>query len=375
MHRITAGRIALMTITMALLAAGCHKAAPGAAATALDPVTIGPENVVVIVRDTLRSGPTVSGTLAAEQEAALRAEVGGRIVRVLADPGQPVDKGQLLIQLDDASIRDAWLSARSGVTAAKATDDQAHRDVARDQRLADAGAIAARDLEASQRASLAADAALADAQARLANAQLQLDRTEIRAPFRGLVSERPVNAGDVVQIGTPLVSVVDPVGMRLEAQVPVDQLTAIHLGTPVDFSVNGLGDRQFIGRIDRINPSVDPATRQVRIRVSIPNSGHALVSGLYAQGRVSTVVRIGVSAPVAAVDLTGAAPVVRRLHDGKVEIIEVRLGVRDDLAGRVELLGPIAAGDTLLLGSAQALSAGTPVQVMLPDAGARRQAP
>ena len=356
---------------MTLVLGGCHKAAPTDAAPA--PVTVGPENVTVLIQDTLRSGPTISGNLAAEQEAALRAEVGGRIVRVLADPGQPVRRGQLLIQLDDASIRDAWLSARSGVTAAKSAAEQAHRDEARDQRLADAGAIAARDLESSHRASLAADAALADAGARLANAQLQLDRTEIRAPFGGLISERPVNAGDVVQVGTPLVTVVDPIGMRLEAQVPVDQLTAIHLGTAVLFSVNGLGDRRFTGRIDRINPSVDPATRQVRIRVSIPNSGHALVSGLYAQGRVSTVVKVGVSAPVAAVDLTGSAPLVRVLRGGKVDAREVRIGVRDDLAGRVELIGPVAVGDTLLLGSAQALSTGTAVQVMLADTGASRR--
>jgi RND family efflux transporter MFP subunit len=370
MYRISAGRAAGAVFTMTLALGGCHKAAPTVAALA--PVTVGPENVTVLVKDTIRSGPTISGNLAAEQEAALRAEVGGRIVRVLADPGQPVRRGQLLIQLDDASIRDAWLSARSGVTAARSAAEQAHRDEARDQRLADAGAIAARDLESSHRAALAADAALADAGARLANAQLQLDRTEIRAPFDGLISERPVNAGDVVQVGTPLVTVVDPIGMRLEAQVPVDQLTAIHLGTAVLFSVNGLGDRRFTGRIDRINPSVDPATRQVRIRVSIPNSGHALVSGLYAQGRVSTVVKVGVSAPVAAVDLTGSAPLVRVLRDGKVDVREVRIGVRDDLAGRVELIGAVAAGDTLLLGSAQALSAGTLVQVMHADTGAAR---
>jgi hypothetical protein len=117
---------------------------------------------------------------------------------------------------------------------------------------------------------------------------------------------------------------------------------------------------------------VDPATRQVRIRVSIPNSGHALGSGLYAQGRVSTVVKVGVSAPVAAVDLTGSAPLVRVLRDGKVDVREVRIGVRDDLAGRVELIGAVAAGDTLLLGSAQALSAGTLVQVMHADTGAAR---
>ncbi|MGH7732439.1 MAG: efflux RND transporter periplasmic adaptor subunit, partial [Gemmatimonadales bacterium] len=102
MHRIPAGRAVIAVLTTALLIGGCHRATPNAAAAALDPVTIGPENVTVLVRDTLRSGPTVSGTLAAEQEAALRAEVGGRVLRVLADPGQPVEKGVLLINMDDA---------------------------------------------------------------------------------------------------------------------------------------------------------------------------------------------------------------------------------------------------------------------------------
>ena len=358
-------------IFAALLAAACgKKAADPTQSAALDPISVGSENVAIVERDTLRSGPTISGTLAAEQEAALRAEVGGRVTRVLADPGQQVGKGQLLVQLDDAAIRDAWLSAKSGVTAAETVADQSHKDEERNQRLSDAGAIAPRDLEAAHRASLTADAALADAKARLANAQLQLDRTQIRAPFAGFVSERPANAGDVVQVGTALVTVVDPVGMRLEAQVPVDQLAAIHVGTPVNFTVSGLGDRRFNGRIDRVNPAVDPATRQVRIRVSIPNSGHALVSGLFAQGRVGTVVKVGLGAPPSVVDLTGAAPLVRRVRHGVVEVIPVQIGVHDDLAGRVELLGPLSVGDTLLLGSAQGLAAGSAVRVLGADTGA-----
>jgi RND family efflux transporter MFP subunit len=365
MHR----RIAVPVAFAAVLAfTACGRKAPAGQA-APDPVSVGAENIAVVARDTLRSGPTVSGTLAAEQEAALRAEVGGRVTRVLADPGQPVARGALLIQLDDAAIRDAWLSARSGLTAAESAADQAHRDEERNQRLSDAGAVAARDLEASHRATLTADAALADARARLANAELQLRRTEVRAPFAGFVSERPANAGDVVQVGTPLVTVVDPVGMRLEAQVPVDQLSAIHVGTPVSFTVSGLGDRRFNGRIDRVNPAVDPVTRQVRIRVSIPNGGHALVAGLFAQGRVGTVIRPALSAPPGVVDLTGAVPVVRRVRHGVVEVVPVQVGVRDDVAGRVELIGPLAAGDTLLLGSAEGLLAGTPVRVLGADTG------
>lgn len=365
------GTGALLALAVAGMS-GCRRPA-GAGAEALAPVTVGPENLTVVERDTLRSGPTVSGTLTADHEAALRAEVGGRVEQVAVEPGDPVSQGQLLLRLDDVAIRDAWLSAKSGVTAASAAAEQAHRDEARNTRLADAGAIAPRDLEASHRATLAADAALADARARLANAQLQLDRTRIVAPFAGVVSERPVNAGDVVQVGTALVTVVDPARMRLEAQVPVDQLAALRIGTPVTFTVSGLGDRRFAGRVDRINPAVDPATRQVRVRVSIPNGTHALVAGLYAQGRVSTVATLGLAVPADAVDQTGPAPVVRRLRHGQVEVVPVSLGVRDELAARVEIRGAVAAGDTLLLGSAQGLAAGTAVRVAQADTGAARR--
>ncbi|MFI5235017.1 MAG: efflux RND transporter periplasmic adaptor subunit [Gemmatimonadales bacterium] len=360
------GRIAAAAIVLLVSFGACGKKA-AADPAADDAVTVGPENITLVARDTLRSGPTISGTLAAEQEAAIRAEIGGRVMQVLVDPGQEVARGQLLLKLDDTGIRDSWLSAKSGYTSARTAADQAHRDEERNQRLADAGALAPRDLEAAHRATLAADAALADAQARLSNAQLQLDRTQIRAPFAGVVSERPANAGDVAQVGTMLVTVVDPIGMRLEGQVPVDQLTALHLGTAVSFTVSGLGDRRFTGRIDRINPSVDPATRQVRLRVSIPNAGHALVSGLYAQGRVGTVARVGLAVPASAVDLTGPSPTVRRLQGGRVSVVPVQLGVRDDVVGRVEIIGAVAAGDTLLLGSAQGLVAGTRVRMMLTD--------
>ena len=97
----------------------------------------------------------------------------------------------------------------------------------------------------------------------------------MRAPFDGIVSERAVSAGDVVQPGSPLFTVVDPSSMRLEAAVPADALTAVAVGTPVEFTVSGLPGRTFRGRVERVNPVADPATRQVRVYVGIPNAARA----------------------------------------------------------------------------------------------------
>jgi membrane fusion protein, multidrug efflux system len=158
----------------------------------------------------------------------------------------------------------------------------------RDTRLHQAGAVSERDLERSRTRVATAEAALADAQARLVSAKEQLDKTTVRAPFPGIVSEREISAGDVVQAGALLYAVVDPSSMQLEATVPADQLQSLKIGTPVEFTVSGYGARRFQGRIARINPSVDPATRQVRIYVTIPNRDQGLVAGLFAEGRVES---------------------------------------------------------------------------------------
>src|SRR5918998_6199804 len=141
----------------------------------------------------------------------------------------------------------------------------------------------------------------------MVSAQEQLRKTAVRAPFAGVVSEREVSAGDVVQPGALLYTIVDPSSLQLEATVPAEQLQSLKVGTPVEFTVAGYGARRFQGRIDRINPSVDPATRQVRIYVTIPNRDQGLVAGLFAEGRVESERRRALAIPFAALDPRGTS--------------------------------------------------------------------
>src|SRR5581483_8690063 len=130
-----------------------------------------------------------------------------------------------------------------------------------------------------------------------------------------IVSQRTVSAGDVVQVGGALYTIVNPSTMRLEASVPADQLSSIRVGSPVDFAVNGYPNRSFTGHITRVNPVADPSTRQVRIIVSLPNENGTLVGGLFADGHVASEVRNAPVVPVAAVDESGLKPFVMQIKN------------------------------------------------------------
>ena len=358
MNRAGMGAVALI---VAGLAACGRKNDPKAAAP--PPVVLGPENVAVARRIELQTGPTISGALAAEREADVRAEIGGSVLSVSAEQGQAVASGAVLARIDDTAVRDQFISARATLRTAQENLQVARRNAERAERLAQAGAVADRDLEQARASATNAAGVVADAEARLASARKQLERTTIRAPFAGVVTERKVSPGDVVQSGGQLFTVMDPASMRLEATVPAEQLATVRVGSTVQFTVNGFPDRTFEGRIQRVNPAVDPATGQVRIYVSIPNAGRSLVSGLFAQGRVATTRQQALAVPATAVDQRGTAPAVLRLRDSRVERVPVETGLLDEVAARIEIRSGLAEGDTGLLGSAQGLSSGTVVRV------------
>ena len=366
-------RVALLITATTVSVTACQKgAAEEQDAQAPAATVVGRENVAVAANDEIRSGPVVSGALKAEREGEIRAEVGGPVLQVLVEQGERVRAGQQMARIDDAALRDAFLSARSGMTAAQSAYDLAERESQRAARLLEAGAIAERDAEGARSALDAARSRLADARARMTLAQEQLNDTHVRAPFDGVVAQRQVSAGDVVAPGAAMFTVIDPSSMRLEASVPADQLSSVRQGSPVTFTVRGYADRSFTGRVTRVSPSADPVTRQVQIIVSIPNTGRALVAGLFAEGRVTSESHMGTVVPAAALDQRGVAPVVVRVKNGAVERVPVEVGLTDPTTERVEIVRGIVAGDTVLVGAATALSAGTRVRVSDPtDAPAR----
>jgi multidrug efflux pump subunit AcrA (membrane-fusion protein) len=147
----------------------------GAEQNAPPPVLLGPENIAIVQETTLATGPIISGSLTAVREAEVRAETSGPVRESRVEAGQRVKAGAVLARLDDTALRDAFLSARAAFRSAEVTVGDARRDLERDERLHQAGAVSDRALEQSRTRVATTEAALADAQARLAALAGRLD--------------------------------------------------------------------------------------------------------------------------------------------------------------------------------------------------------
>ncbi len=365
----TVAGLALLAAAVLVAACGGSDATPApAGAGAAAGVSIGPESVVTVARGEIRTGPLLSGELRAVREATVRAKMPGSVLEVTIEEGQAVRRGAVIARIEARPLQDALLSSQSAVRSAEQSLAVAEREAERTASLVKGGALAERDVEFARSAVAGSQAQLADARARLASVRQQLEDAVVTAPISGVVSGRPVNAGDVVSPGTPLATIIDLSEMWLEASVQSEALAALKPETPVDFQVRGYPGQTFEGHIERVSPSANPVTRQVAIFVHVPNTRGRLVAGLFAEGRVTSERREAIVVPATAIDTTGQRPRVLRLRDGKAERVPVEVGIRDDRTERVEILSGIAPGDVLLIGAARAVTPGTPVTVSGPTA-------
>jgi RND family efflux transporter MFP subunit len=361
---------ALAALATTLLGTGCGSG-QGSAAAGQPPATVlqlAQENVATAEVGQIAAGPAISGELTAARQATIRAQVGGSIVGLPVDRGHAVRSGDVVARIASRDLEAAFASSKAAVGSAETALSVAVSEHQRTTALVKGGALAARDLDQTRNAVSAAEAALASARARQTSVWQQLEDTSVKAPFSGIVSERPASLGDVVAPGTELLTIIDPSSLRLEALVPSDQIQDVRPGAPVHFSIRGI-DGPVVGEVDRISPSADPVTRQVSIFVSVRNPGGRLIAGLFADGRVHTASRTGVIVPLAALDETGPVPTVTRIREGKAERVAVQLGVRKVETEQIEITGGLAAGDVLVVGSARGVAPGTPVSVVRPGTG------
>jgi RND family efflux transporter MFP subunit len=207
-----------------------------------------------------------------------------------------------------------------------------------------------------------AEAKLAATRARLSAATEALEHTLIRAPFAGIISARPVNTGDIIESGNVVFEVLDPTTMYLESSVPATHIALVHVGAPVQFNVTGYPARTFTGRIERVNPAADPATRQIPVFITIDNADGKLVAGLFAEGRLAPSNGPALLVPSAALDRDGSSLAVVRLAGGRIERRQVETGRQDPDGALVEIRSGLTLGDTVVLGVSRSL-AGTAARI------------
>lgn len=345
-------RPSLLILSLCLVLAACGQGGKDSkvsdkAATAERPLQITAEDYVTIQNNSLASGPVITGTIQPERKADLRAEVSAIVMQVLKENGEVVRRGDLLVRLDDTTFRDQLASAEQGARAAQQTLDQAERQLERLKTLRASGMTSMQALEDAEIRRNNAQSELVAAKARSVAARQQLQRTEIRAPFDGIVSERKVSNGDTAQIGKEIMKVIDPNSLRFQGLISAESVNIVKAGQSVSFKINGY-DQQFIGKVRRVDPAANATTRQVEVLVDFVGKEQPHVSGLYAEGRVEAGSTEALTIIGSALIRDGDKAYVWAVQDGLLKRLAVVLGERDVRRGDYAIISGLKSGDKVL---------------------------
>ena len=311
-------------------------------------LVIAPEDVLTIQANALASGPVVTGSIQPERKADLRAEVSAVVLQVLKENGDLVRRGDVLARLDPTSIRDNLQSAEANVRNATQALDQSERNLQRLKTLRDSGMTSLQALDDAEVRRNAAQSELAASHARAVLARQQLERTTVRAPFDGVVSDRKVSAGDTASVGKELLKVIDPGSMRFAGRVSADKISVVRVGQAVSFRINGYAGQEFRGKVTRVDPSANDVTRQVEVLVSFDEVRQARVAGLFAEGLIEASSTKAVTLPESVLLRSGDKASVWRVKSNTLSRVDLALGARDPRSGHFEVRSGLTDGDVIL---------------------------
>jgi len=329
------------------VAASSGQASPSAAASKVK-VEVAPVNKVRLER-----AVSAVGTLRSHDSVMLRPEISGRIAEINFAEGGKVEKGQVLVRLDDSVAKARLQQARANLQLA---GSQYRRSV----ELNKQGFV-------SRQARDEAGSNLAVQQAAVALAEAELEKTAIQAPFNGLVGLRTVSVGDYVGPGTDLVPIeaIDP--LNVDFRIPEQFLSTVAVGSRLQVSFDALAGFEREGSVGAISPLVDVGGRSLLLRANVPNPDDLLRPGLFARVQLELAETQGLVVPESALAPSGDAQYVYRVEGGVVKRIMVQIGQR--MGASVEIVHGLNEGDDVIVSGLQKVRDGIEVEI-LPSPGA-----
>jgi membrane fusion protein, multidrug efflux system len=320
---------------------------------------------------------TVVGSLIGAATVDVAPKVNGRLATVLVRMGDAVHKGQLVATVEDSEIQEQARQADAAFEVAKATVRQREADLKfsqtsldRSKNLFTRSLIAQQTLDDSQaryEASVAqidlARAQFSQAQARRDELQINLANTRITSPVDGFVGSRQLDPGAFVGPNASVLSVVDIHLVRLVANLVERDLHQVQAGMDADVNVDAYSGEVFKGRVTRIAPVLDPATRTAQMEVEVPNANARLKPGMYA--RVTFTVREHADALVvprnSVVDIEGRRGVFVAI-DKVARFTPIETGIQEN--DRVEVTAGLADDVSVVTTGAGSLRDGDPIQLV-----------
>jgi RND family efflux transporter MFP subunit len=348
--------------------------AGGSAAGRIAPsITLAPTDVATVTTTTIEDGVALTGDLNPIETVDVRARLEGDLVGVYVREGEQVGAGQVLARFEASEQESGRKSAEADRIAAQSDLANAEWTLEQNAQLLKAGAIAQQVYKNSQQAVATARARVAAAEARLNATGNQARDTRVVAPSSGIVSKRMVEPGEHLAKGAAMFTIVRNGTLELAAAVPARQSTALRTGQVVHFVADG---RRLDGRVARVNPTIDPATRAVTVYVQVPNPGGTIRGGTFATGRVvSRTLNNVLGVPTSALRQSpdNGRPFVYRVDGKTINVAPIQIGAVDERLGIAQVTDGLQAGERVIVGNVGTLGRGMQVTIAGEEQKAKAQ--
>jgi len=390
--------LSLIVLASIVLLTSCEQETKAASEPAGVPVQVRTPAVV----DRAES-VSASGSVEGSETADVAFQVSGRVVRVVVEEGQHVNKGQLLAEIDPTDYRNAFNAAEAQKAAAAAVEQRADDGVRKQeleqarieferaedeykrmkflverkslppndfQKIEAAYKAAKERYDMAQEGTRKEDRAAATAQAHAADAQASEERkrlsdTSLLAPISGNISMRRVDPGQTVAAGMPVFSIAELNPVKVRVGVPEADIGKVHQGATAEVSAPSLDGRRFTGKVAIIGVASEPASRTYTVKILVPNPGPVLLAGMVAEARIFGPAKIhALTIPAEAVvpDPQGA-PNVYVYSPERKRVYARRVEVGQPVGKEVEILSGLRGDEQIVVAGQQKVREGSIVEI------------
>lgn len=297
--------------------------------------------------ETLDNKVLTTGTVLANEEVDLKSEVDGKITGIFFHEGSYVNKGDLLVKINDADLQAQLQSAKSRLELQKDTEY-------RQKKLLEKEAISQEDYDMTANQ-------LQVNQAEVELIKAQIAKTEIRAPFGGIVGLKNVSEGSFVNNSTIIASLQNINPIKIDFSIPERYSSMVEVGDEINFTISG-NNKKYVGRVYAIEPKIDPVTRTLQIRALCSNTGREIFPGSFANvelvlKKIENAILIPSEALIP--DIRGQK--VFLYKNGSAVSKQVETGIRTDV--NVQLTSGVSEGDTIITSGMLQLRPGAPITI------------